>query len=171
MIAATASTAAVSQTPLVSSWAQVVPWLLVAVGWIIVNIQNNSRESRKEIRAKIDAVKKSLDEVEDLSVQHHTVSQDLLRCMRIKRVFVSVGREIRMISGAGLDINDAAHSLTRFRQAVTIKNFESNDYKTITLGDEIVADIGATSDNVRSKLELAYSEKFQKSIFKKIFKI
>lgn len=171
MIVATASAAAAVQSSSVSSWSQVVPWMLVAIGWIIVNTQNNSRESRKEIRAKIDAIKKLLDEIEDLSVQHHTVSQDLLQCMKIKRIFVSVGREIRMVSGAGLDINDAARALTRFKQAVTIKNFESNDYKILPLGDEVIADIGAASDSVRSKLELAYSDKFQKSFLRKMLKI
>lgn len=167
MIVAAIGSAAAGQADSVSSWAQVVPWLLVATGWIIVNIQNNSRESRKEIRAKIDAVKKSLDEIEDLSVQHHTGSQDLVRCMKIKRVFVSISREIRMVSGAGLGINDSLRALTRFKQAVTIKNFETSEYKALALGDEIIADIGATSDSVRFKLELAYSEKFQKSFLRK----
>lgn len=40
-----------------------VGWLLAAAGWIISNIQANSREKRKETRAEIDAICKAAAEV------------------------------------------------------------------------------------------------------------
>lgn len=42
-----------------SSIVQYVTWILIVVGWVIVNHQNNLRETRKEARAMADNAKKS----------------------------------------------------------------------------------------------------------------
>lgn len=146
------------------TWPSVVPWLLVAVGWIVVNWQNNSREKRKEVRAKIDSIKKSIDDVEDLAIAHHIQAQEDARCMKIKRALVRVSREISIVGIAGLKISDSVKAHARLRQAITLKNFETSQYQALALTDSIIADIGATSDSLRLHLESAYSQKFQRTI-------
>jgi|APMI01.1.fsa_nt_gi hypothetical protein len=146
------------------TWPSVVPWFLAALGWIVVNWQNNSREKRKEVRAKIDSIKKSIDDVEDVAVAHHTQAQEDVRCMKVKRVLVGIAREITIVRVAGLKTSDCVKAHSRLRQSITLNNFETRTYKNLPLTDPIIADIGTTADTLRLSLESAYAEKFQKSV-------
>jgi len=53
-------------------WTQIVTWLLVIAGWLLVNHQNNIREKRKEIRTILDKIQSLLDEIEIQAVNYHT---------------------------------------------------------------------------------------------------
>jgi len=150
------------------SWLVAVPWGLVAIGWIVANHQNNGRENRKDARAKIDSIRKSIDEVEDYAVQHHTSAQDLVLCMKIKRVMARISKEIQVVTVVGMKTDEAQRALTRLRQAATLNNFESSAYVQLAPSDPIVADIGATSDGLRSQLGRIYSERFQKRCFQRL---
>ena len=54
-------------------WMQFVPWVLIIVGWAIVNHQNNRRETRKEARSMADNAKRSTIELAALGVKFLTV--------------------------------------------------------------------------------------------------
>ena len=60
-------------------WTQIVTWLLIIAGWLLVNHQNNIREKRKEIRTILDKIQSFLDEIEIQAIQYHTnqASSDL----------------------------------------------------------------------------------------------
>lgn len=49
---------------------QVVTWILIAVGWAIVNSQHNKRETRKEARVMADNSKRLTVEVTKLAIQY-----------------------------------------------------------------------------------------------------
>ena len=150
------------------SWPNFVPWFLVAFGWVIVNWQNNSREKRKEVRSKVDAIKSSIDEIEESAIAHHTQAQEELRCMHIKRALVRTSREISIIGIAGLQISDCVKAHARLRQAATLQNFDTSNYQKVSFADPIVLDIGVTSDSLRTNLENAYARKFHKSLLDRI---
>lgn len=50
---------------------QVVTWLMVFFGWVIVDRQHHRREERKEVRAAMDSLEKMLDELEMKSIEFH----------------------------------------------------------------------------------------------------
>ncbi|MBV8603221.1 MAG: hypothetical protein JO224_00920 [Pelomonas sp.] len=51
------------------------PPILVVLGWIVVNWQNDKRELRKEARTLIDAAKKSVGEIAVKAVNYHVDGQ------------------------------------------------------------------------------------------------
>ena len=142
-------------------WWNVVPWVLVIGGWVIVNQQNNSRETRKEIRARVDSFKKMVDEVEDAAVEHHTVAQDSMRCAKIKRALTRLSSELHLIS-VFLSATDSSRKLIRLKQAITLKNFESHRYAPVSPGEPLVSEVGSAADDLRYFIEQCYVAKFNK---------
>lgn len=49
---------------------QVITWLLVLLGWTIVNAQNNRREERKELRAALDRLSLRIEKLVVLSIKY-----------------------------------------------------------------------------------------------------
>lgn len=141
-------------------WVDAIPWVLVIAGWLLVNKQHNSRESRKELRAKLDQFRKMVDEVEDAAVEHHTTTQTPVRCMKIKRTISRLSKELNLIAIAGLPVDRPGYRVTRVRQAVTLKNFDSQRYVSLATSDPIIAEIGAAADDLRYTVEKAYTTKF-----------
>ncbi len=142
------------------SWLNTVPWLLVVTGWAIVNHQNNYREKRKEIRGKINGVKEFLFDLEDAAIHHHTTEQTPPNCMKIKRIIARVSAELKALEVIGLKIEAVDIQITRIRQSITLKNFESKRYSPLDSGNSILADIGASTDKLGHSLEMAYAAKF-----------
>jgi hypothetical protein len=140
-------------------WWDTIPWTLVIGGWLIVNWQHNCRETRKEVRSRVDAFKKLVDELEDSAVEHHTNSQDPMRCAKIKRSLVRISKELGLIA-TFLSTDGALRKLIRLKQAITLKNFESHRYAPVAPGDPLVAEIGSAADDLRFLVEQAYVAKF-----------
>lgn len=151
------------------NWPSVVPWFLVALGWVVVNAQNNSREKRKEVRAKVDSIIRSVREIEELAIMHHIQAQDDLRCMKIKRDLARVSREISIVRAAGLRADSCITYHRRLRQSITLSNFETSSYEPLPLTSNQIADISATSESLRFQLEKEYFRKFQQPVYSRIF--
>ena len=49
---------------------QVITWLLVLLGWTLVNAQNNRREERKELRAALDRLSLRIEKLVALSIKY-----------------------------------------------------------------------------------------------------
>jgi len=141
-------------------WWDAVPWGLVIIGWLLVNKQNNFRETRKELRARIDNFKAQIDELEDLSVEHHTSVQNSLHCAKIKRLLVKLQKELDVIRES-LSLDNYSVKLIRLRQAVTLRNFESSTYQPVSASDPIISEIGRASDDLRYLVESAYASEFK----------
>jgi hypothetical protein len=137
-------------------WTDAISWVLVICGWLLINRQNNSRETRKELRSKVDQLKKLVDEIEDAAVEHHTQNQTPIRCMKLKRALARMNRDLQLISSAGLLVDRYSQRVARMRQAVTLRNFDSSKYAPVVPGDPIVAEIGAASDDIRFAVEHSY---------------
>lgn len=141
-------------------WAQIVTWVLVITGWLIVNYQNNRRESRKEIRQKLDALKKYSLEIETSAIEHHTTKQEHTRCLAIKRGLARISSDLRILVATGLTVSDPATKMARVRQAITYDNFETISYSPVATDSDLVESISLSFDELFDSLELAYSRHF-----------
>jgi hypothetical protein len=146
-----------------SAWGDVVTWLLVIVGWLVVNWQSNLRETRKEIRERIDCLRDDILKLEDLSTRHHTVDNDPVRRAEIKRLIAAVAASAKMIGDAGLSIEKRSQLIRDLRQAITLRNFDE-EYAPVPVTDPIVIDIGASVAALLRATETAYSQRYHKPI-------
>ena len=143
---------------------QVITWVLVVFGWLIISRQNDKRETRKEIRQKIDMIKRSMADLENSAVEHHTAGQTAARCMLIKREIVRLGKDLSILAALGLPMPYYALKISRIRQSITLKNFDSISYAVLLPSDSIIADIADATDELRAFLEFRYADKFARPL-------
>lgn len=105
-----------------SSLMQFVPWLLIVVGWVIVNYQNNLRETRKEARTMADNAKKSTIEISLQTVKFLTSKTvlDLELKSSLELLEIELERFPLFSTGSSLMV-----CFTTFAEAITGGDFES----------------------------------------------
>jgi hypothetical protein len=155
------------QSPPTTNWplafnavAQVVTWLLVITGWVIINYQHNKRETRKEVRAQINRLRDMLGELEELAKQYHTAAQHSEpEAKRIKLMLQRVSYELEYLNL--LDRIDRDISMIALRKAITYHNFDSQKHVSQDLGGELMAGIYASVDAILNVHELEFRSRFR----------
>jgi hypothetical protein len=103
---------------------QLVPWLLIVVGWMIVNYQNNVRETRKEARAMADAAKKTAIEVSSKAVDFFTSADASGLALKSSLELLEIELERFPLFSAGSKL---LVCFTAFAEVITGDDFESRD--------------------------------------------
>ncbi|MBT8419232.1 MAG: hypothetical protein KJO08_00060 [Gammaproteobacteria bacterium] len=144
-------------------------WIVIVVGWIVVNQQNNARETRKELRARLDVVQAWTFELVELAIGYHTdepKSPDKYsNKYQERRIKSRIDRVTRAVSALGRStlgkrLYRPTHEAFYFRQAVTLHNFETAEYKPQAPDSELVENIAMTAQSLVETLEEAYSERY-----------
>lgn len=139
---------------------QVITWLLVIAGWLTVNAQHNSRETRKEIRSKIDAVRERIEELEREAIHYHTTAHDYQRAQLLKSYLQHLWTDaslIKIVPEAEL-----GRSLATLRRAMTLRNFDASDHVALDLDDEQIAQISVAIADLATLLERGYMRRYHK---------
>jgi hypothetical protein len=136
-------------------------WVLIIAGWLIVNHQNNIREKRKEIRVTLDKMQFFLDEVEIQAIQYHTnqASSDL--AFQLKRSLNQKLRDrLEILKIRNLDVKKCYPLLIKFRQAVTLENFDTSNYKAQNLNDDLIKNILLAKDRLSQEFEKSFAKRY-----------
>lgn len=143
-----------------SNWGSAVTWGLVILGWVIVNRQNNNRETRKEIRAALFDLYKLLDEIEDEAVKYHTSeTPDGILGRRIKRNLSQLSLRIKLASRGLLKCKTAV-LVAAFRRSITWENFETSNFKQKAPEDRFFEVILDAKRSLISVLDSAFNNRF-----------
>lgn len=132
------------------------PPLLVVLGWIIVNRQNDKREARKEARALVDASKKSIVELAAKAVSYH-VDGKLDTAYEIKAGIEALEVECERLPAPSF----APHSplmlcFVAFADAMTGGDFEAQSPAKKSPTSQEVATILRTRTALISELERVF---------------
>lgn len=159
-----------------SPWINWVAWLLVLLGWLVVNHQNNLRESRKELRASLDNIVKDIDALKELSLKYFTTrhKDSYETAFRIKAELARLIRTIERLSNNNPSFNVMPH-LGEFMDAVSGDDFE-NDKRSIKSYsnniDTSLYNIPYCAENLVQAIELSFANEtksfkcFRFNIFK-----
>jgi transcription initiation factor TFIIIB Brf1 subunit/transcription initiation factor TFIIB len=141
------------------SWLSALPPILVVLGWIVVNYQNNQRETRKETRASLQDFYKALSELESIAISFHTHDQwNDEKAQAIRTTTERTLRRARMIAKSlGITLTDECKAM---RQAITLDNFEKSTYQPQQRDSEIILRIEDGHDCLFIELENAFTAKF-----------
>jgi hypothetical protein len=143
-------------------WAQVITWLLVILGWLLVNRQNNIREKRKEIRSLLDKIQSFLDEIEYQAIQYHTSQQSDELAFQLKRnLNKKFQNKLSVLKLRNLDIQNCYPHLKQLRQAVTLENFDTSGFKPKNISDDVIKNIWLAKENLSQELERCFAKKYQ----------
>lgn len=139
-------------------WAQVVTWILVIAGWLIVNYQQNERETRKDIRAKLDSLCKKLEQIESNAYFYHTSTRDMQLGLQIRRSIQRLWPEIERLDLISTDTLNRL--VVDIRRSITLENFDSRDHTVLGSDHDILAKIASGIGNLESLLEKNYSKRY-----------
>lgn len=142
------------------SWlAQSISWVLIAAGWVVVNDQNNKRETRKEVRTSLLELYKVLDEIEDAAFEYHTTDGDAGKARKIVRAIQQIAPRIIMARRGPIKFH-YTNALAGFRRAITFTNFDTSTFERKQPEDHFFDAIAAAKRELITSLELAYSQAY-----------
>lgn len=142
------------------SWTGPISWLLVIVGWLVINSQHNRRETRKEIRAALNDLYEMLNEIEDDAFKYHTGGGDAALSRKIKR---RVGQLHSRVNLAFINTIDTrcGSEIAAFRKAVTLQNFDTVSHTALPITDPMFENITGTRERLVIALEQAFLNRYR----------
>jgi hypothetical protein len=138
------------------SW---VSWVLIVAGWVVVNHQNNKRETRKEVRASLLEVYKLLDEIEDAAYEYHSTDGDAGKARKIVRAIQQIAPRIIMARRGPIKFK-YTKALADFRRAITFSNFDTSAFERKRPEDPFFDQIAAAKRELITALEQAYAQAY-----------
>jgi hypothetical protein len=132
---------------------------LIVAGWAIVNYQNNKRETRKEIRASLLDLYTHLDAIEDAAIDYHTTDGSPAKARRIRRDIQQIAPRILMARRGQMKI-DYKRAVFELRRAITLENFDTENYAPRPSDDPLLDEISRTKTNLIFALEGAYGRAY-----------
>lgn len=148
---------------------QIITWILIVAGWIIVHYLTVTRERHKEIREQKSNLCSAIIEIEKNAIAFHQsldFNPDLAR-----NLMSSICRISNSISKPPLkNLRVAPDHIKKFRQSITLKNFEKRDFLTLEPNSRIISNISLSTERLINALDDSYSIKYM-SRWWQIFKI
>lgn len=130
-------------------------------------IENRKSQQIKDLRAKIDSVFEDLNSIEDLSGSYYlkpAAHEDAqATALQIKNKIKRVGTQVTLLHNDPTltQFSKNVSLLTRhirFKQAVTLDDFDAADRKVLSAHDPKFERISKSSDELKQALERIYNE-------------
>lgn len=137
-----------------------ISWGLVIVGWLVINTQHNTRETRKEIRAALNDLYEMLNEIEDDAYKYHTGPGDPVLSRKIKRRVGQIFTRINLAFKNAVECR-CSYEVATFRKAVTLHNFDTAVHKPLNQTDPVFEEITASRERLINVLENAFLETYR----------
>lgn len=123
---------------------------------------NDKRETRKEVRAALDLLQELLTNLEQRAVTYHAgETPDVALAAEIKRdLYRRIPGRLLLFSERGLAIESLTTEVLELRKAITLNNFDSQQFKQLHAGSELLNHISLCRENLGGKLELTFARRF-----------
>lgn len=137
---------------------QAMTWLLIVIGWLLVNRQNNLRESRKETRSMADAAKKLTIELKLNAVTYLTSTKNEL-ASEIKSSLELLEIELERFP----DFSNGSRLMDKYNQfveSITCDDFESQTRTLKPLGSKELLFVNRSRNELLSEIEKQFKLQF-----------
>lgn len=154
------SVASISST--VPWWFYVINFALIIISWLIINIQNNHRETRKEVRQHIDRIIKLIEQFQNESTTYH--SAPIKSSEEDPHITQRLSNQIQIIEQHSTLLQFSPTLTTHIkdlRQYCTRYNFEPlMTQEELFPPQEIIRDIEFASANLINELDKQFAKKY-----------
>lgn len=142
----------------------VITWLLVIIGWIIINWQHNRRETRKEQYSQLTEINTWLADIEHKAIAFHTAeTYDQQTYRELVRDIARITPQIKLL-GLLNDSKAIAVLVTDIRRAITLNNADASTFEPKASNDPLLDDISNSIDELRIKLQKAFVAKYHLNV-------
>ena len=147
-------------------WRSVITWGLIAVGWLIINWQNNYRETRKERRAILDRLRNELSQLESKAIKLHTSAQlDQQLLIEVTRQIKRIWPQIEILGAT--KINNIKYLTYNLRRAITLHNTDISTFAKQHPGSSLLINISDAIDTLINALELDFTNKYHNPLLQR----
>lgn len=126
--------------------AQLVTWVLVVVGWLVVFDQNNYREVTKSVVKRIGELRVLLREIEAKAFQFHTENYDQRAAEELLRLLKRFSDELADLRAHEQVAGSVSNRSSELRRAITLKNFDQSSFAPVASDDELIGTIRGVTD-------------------------
>lgn len=134
---------------------QTVTWLLVLLGWVVVNKLQDFRELRKDRIARISDLRNRMEVFEQKALNFHTSEFDGKAVLMIISALRSIARELKLLKDCGYIDSIYEDDLVEFRQACTGINFDKTEHTARASDDDVCLAIVGTRETLDNVLVTA----------------
>lgn len=143
-------------------WSEGGTLLLVILGWAATHLFSEARERRKEVRARLDALFKSLRDLQDAAHTFH--SAETYSASGAKKLRTDIHWIQRSLTRVGiLDDDDLAPYLVSLRRSITLENFEPGTFVGQAEGSEVLESIVDAIADLEDELDRQYVRQYPQS--------
>lgn len=131
----------------------------IIIGWMVINHQNNKRETRKETRLAINDIQVMITELTGQAISYHTEK----RSQEHEAVIASSASLISKKIQLAVKPLDSDHSelINEFKNAVMVDDNFGGDHSPLLDGNDIILqNIRRTGQQLSLNLEECYSSKY-----------
>jgi hypothetical protein len=140
---------------------QGVTWVLIVLGWMVVNHQNNKRETRKEARSMSDLAKIATKKISSLSEKYlTTVQEDEQLSLEIKSELELLEVELERFP----DFSKESPLMTKFSafaDSITGGEFEAKNRRADAQDADSVRKVRRSRTDLLSEIENQFSKHFK----------
>lgn len=147
-------------------WFYPVTWILVVVGWVIVNWQNNRREDRKEVRAALTKICLDIGELEKDGITFHTSRTQNYNLA--SKILLAQAKLSEHLSHLRIRRSSYFSELTAFTDAISLENFHDSKFVRQAISSPLVDNIRDTATELEAVLEAEFSNLFRAGFFVKV---
>lgn len=140
--------------------------VVVMLGWVVINMQNNRRESRKEIRSALNDVQELIKTAERDAIEFKTKSFDSKSKYDLIFIFRQISTRLQLVSKY-LDV-DLTPQITKFRRSVMERNWDSGDFVEVEKSDNSIKAIKLSSSKLSTEMEVVFFRSYHESTFRKV---
>lgn len=141
---------------------QVVTWVLVILGWVVVHYLTVVHDRQKEIRDLKLRVIQEITEIETLAIEFHTAKDfDSSKAQKITSMIQRVSSDMTRPPLASFQ--NYSGVAKEFRQAITLKNFDASKFHSQQASSEIVTDISYAAEKITRALEIGYDNRYMRA--------
>lgn len=136
----------------------IVSWLLVIAGWWVVSRDHNKRERRKEVRGQVDQLIRLTLEIEGKAFSYLPTAAEspegLALGMQLKSSLNRLAVALARLSKS--EKMDLSECMTKLRQAVTSRDFDSCARQPCNLDSQWALEISDAANALVDRLEAQF---------------
>ena len=139
--------------------ADIITWVIVFVGWWVVDHQNSKRQRRIEELSQVEKCISMLHDLENDAINYHTGSvrdESLSRDIRLK-----IQRISKFLNNLNLiPIGQRNNLVKQVRRSITMENFDSSNFKPQDINHDLIANISESIDATKNVLDFQFKIKY-----------
>jgi hypothetical protein len=140
---------------------QLITWVLVGIGWFLVNRQNDLREARKELRSKITELCKLVSDIEADATTFYARAGNAAEAVSDRG---KITHKLSLLGVGVSQITPRHHpilgALVTFRQSITGDAFDEEARASLRYNNPTLDSVRAAAEMLVDQLESAFCVRY-----------